>query len=303
VRLDSSGELDPSFGGGDGVFRAAFGLRPTHGVPTDIPLEEIAFAELDAEGRAVMAIDKVGFPPSVGHTYAGWITAALARLTPSGDLDRNFGGGGLVEGIHGFCISTGNALVISTDAGLSRLREDGMADRAFGRNGLVPTRQGFGSLSCDRTGDILTLQGPESFLPTREDPSSWKVIKRSADGRLNRGFNGRAKLKLRGRYSLLTSIATDRRGRVLLAGTLRSPARNKRGLRSFFIVIRLLASGRPDRSFGHGGWVRTGFGPQTAVDVGEMAIDTNGRLLIAGKGSSPQIQPGGVVLARYLLGR
>jgi len=325
LRLDGAGELDRSFGGGDGVFRNGLALRPAPNVPDDIPLVEIASAKVDSEGRPVMAIGEVGFPPSIRST-PGWAVESLARLTPAGDLDPSFGGGdGIVEGIarpgwlgrtfNGFCISAGNAPVVAIGqftlgeegerpAGwLSRLREDGSPDRTFGKNGTVRAAGGAGPLACPRSGHVLMLQDPGFVRPASRSPSPWRVVRRTPTGGVNRRFGRRAQVNLRGRNSWLSSLTQDRRGRVLLAGTLSLPKQGGKGERRFFTVIRLLPSGRVDRGFGHGGWVRTGFGPDADVYAEEAVADASGRLVVAGSGRAPWLQPGGVLLAGYLPGR
>jgi uncharacterized delta-60 repeat protein len=326
LRLDSTGALDPTFGKGDGVFREGLELSPTRGVPADIPLVEAESAEIDSKGRAVIAVGKVGFPPSIRST-PGWVGDALVRLTPSGTLDPTFGGGdGIVEGIlrggrgtglffSGFCISTLDEPIIAVgeftfeeEAGeeegrswLSRLHADGTLNRAFGRDGVLQGHGGSGPLACTRS-HILMLQGPSTFSPTREDPSLWKVVRRSADdGHVNRSFGGRASVKLRGKYSLLTSIAVDRRGRVVLAGVLELPTRRKQGRSTHLTVIRLLPSGRLDESFGHDGWTKTTFGRNASIGTSDAAIDASGRPVVVGSARASWLQPSGVVLARYLV--
>lgn len=327
LRLDSTGEFDPSFGSGNGVFRDGLGLSPARNVPADISLVETASAELDSQGRAVIAVGKVGFPPSLRST-PGWVVDALVRLTPSGALDSNFGGGdGIVEGIlrgprggrlfGGFCISASDEPIVASGeftfsedmaeeekrapGWLLRLRASGTPDRSFGQHGIAYAHGGAGALTCTPSSSLLTLQGP-GFFP-HNGRSTWRVVRRSANGHVDTAFGRRAVVKLHGRYSGLTSLAVDGRGRIFVAGTLRLERRNGKRTRSFFTVFRLLPSGRLDRRFGHGGWVRTGFGQSADVSVSATAIDASGRLIVAGDARAPWLQPSGIVMARYLLGR
>lgn len=329
LRLDSTGALDPTFGKGNGVFRESLSLSPTRGVPADIPLAEAESAEMDSEGRAVIAVGKVGFPPAVRST-PGWVGDALIRLTPSGTLDPTFGDGdGIVEGIlrgsrgagllfGGFCISTLDEPIIAVGAftfeeaftseeeegrtWLSRLHVDGTLNRAFGQDGIAQGHGGPGPLACTRS-HILMLQGPSTYYPTREDPSLWKVVSRSTDGHVNRSFSARASVRLRGKYSRLTSIAVDQRGRVVLAGVLELPMQRKQGRRTYFTVIRLLPSGRLDQSFSHNGWTKTTFGQNASIDTSTAAIDAFGRPVVVGSALASWLQPSGVVLARYPVSR
>ncbi len=313
LRFSPNGTLDPSFGNGDGIFRDGLGLRPTPGVPAEIPLVEAESAELDSQGRPVVAVGKVGFPPSI-RTTPGWVGDAMIRLTPSGTLDPSFGGGdGVIEGLLqgsregenrfvGFCISKNDEPIVATGRWLSRLHPNGTLDRTFGRDGIAQARGSFGPLACTASHIFtLALQGT-SFFPTRDDPSIWRVVRRSADrGNVNRSFDRKAEVRLRGRYSELSSLLVDRHGRVLLAGTERLATPRKKGTRSFFAVVRLLATGRRDTSFGRNGWARTSFGQDASIHIGAAAaIEALGNVAVLGSARASRLQPAGVVLARYL---
>lgn len=326
LRLDVTGERDRSFGDGDGIFREGLGLRPTAGVPGDISLVEVVSARLDSKGRPLIALAKIGFPPTEAHTYVGWVADSLLRLTPAGERDRSFGGGdGVIEAViprnraevlADFCVSTDDEPIVASRefitaeevvAGgrsrgkLIRFRADGGRDRSFGRAGVAHASRGVGPLACAPSGKVFALQGPDAFFyPPRANFSSWRVVRRSPGGGVDRGFTRRATVRLGGGYSRLSWLSVDRRGRVLLAGTLSLPKRGKKGRRSFFAVIRLHRSGSLDRRFGHRGWVRTGFGPSATVTAEGAAIDGSGNLVVAGNGRAAWLQPGGVVLARYL---
>ena len=306
LRLDSTGALDPTFGKGNGVFLESLGLSPTRGIPGDIPLVDAESADIDSRGRAVIAVGKAGFEPGSYRATPGYVGDALIRLTPSGTLDPTFGGGdGIVEGIlqGDFCISTLDEPIVGVSTGLSRLHADGALNRAFGQDGVAQGKGGF-ALACARS-HIFTLQGPSTYSPTREDPSLWSVVSRSADdGHLNQSFNRRAVIRLKGKYSSLTSIAIDRRGRVLLAGVLELPTGRKQGRSTYFTVIRLRPSGRLDRSFGHDGWTRTSFGRDVSIESSvEVTADAIGRPVVVGGAYASWLQPSGVVLVRYLSGR
>lgn len=324
LRLDSAGSLDPGFGGGDGIFRGNLGLRPIY---ADLQLVGISAAELDSEQRPVMAVGKIGFPPSEGRSRPGWVTKAVARLTAFGEVDPTFGGGdGVVEGLGGatwtyedFCISNLDRPVFASEevrfhlqeekeedpavGMLERLQADGTRDQTFGSGGLAYAIGGVGPLTCDPVGRITMVQ--RNVFPQTADAPAWKLVRLAANGRVNHRFGRRARaaVKKLGRAVEPAGLTADRRGRVLLAETLKLPRRGGKTPRSFFTVIRLLASGKPDRHFGHGGWVRTGFGRRATIDADEAALDASGHLVVAGHGHAPWLQPAGVVLARYLLGR
>jgi hypothetical protein len=80
--------------------------------------------------------------------------------------------------------------------------------------------------------------------------------------------------------------------------------RNARGTmkgRSEIVVGRLLPNGRPDPSFGKGGWIFTRLAPGVELEGIGAALDPSGRLLVGGVTRGPGEKPAGYVLARYLL--
>jgi hypothetical protein len=96
-------------------------------------------------------------------------------------------------------------------------------------------------------------------------------------------------------------------GPILLVGNVYSVA--SRGVRaqprrSAIVVGRLLSDGRLDRSFGNGGWLFTHLPSRLKLDGVKAALDSKGRLLVAGSFSEPGPDKvtGGFVVARYLLG-
>jgi len=331
MRFDATGKLDSGFGDGDGIVRSSLGFQPFSTYTGGIPLASIDSARLDSAGRIVMAIGELGLPPSEGHPHFGWVTDALARLMPSGDLDPTFGGGdGIADDLlsrqmiySDFCISTGDEPVIASSSfsiyseysadpyeptspqtsWLTRLRGDGSLDPAFGMGGSAYVRGGSGPLTCEDSGRLIMLQQPDFQPPDRSPFRAWKIVRASASGRVDRRFGdqGRAIVKQPDNGSPeLASVAVDSRGRVLLAGSVAVPKRSGRSPRAFLTVIRLLPSGKPDRRFGRGGWIRTDLGQRTDVSADDIAIDMSGRLLIGGRVRSGQSQPDAVVLARYL---
>jgi len=328
LRLDSTGKPDASFGNGDGIFRSGLGFHPLSEITGGIPLAEVESARLDSAGRIVMAIGVIGSPPSEGHSRLGWVVNSLARLTPSGALDSTFGGGkGSAEDIlkdgeiyEDLCVAGGDEPVVAAHnfqfqgeieggraaiGSLTRLRPDGSPDLTFGRGGVADERGGFGPIACERSGRISMLQA--SGLQQSRGAHHWvgKVVRLAPGGRVNRRFgrDGRATVRLPGSESELTSIAVDHSGRTLLAGTMRVSRGSRAKPRSFFTVIRLLASGKPDRDFGRGGWVRTGFGRRATIAADTESIDSSGRLTVVGLGHGPWLRQGGIVMARYLPGR
>lgn len=326
MRLDRSGQPDSSFGGGDGVFHSGLGLRAPSEELAHLSFVKPESAQVDSADRAVFSVSRLGNEPREGHPTFGWITDTLIRLTPSGELDPSFGAGGAAtnvplapEGFYtGFCLSAGGRPVVASERPvfaaelgtgalptgmLTRLTPSGVPDPKFGKEGSVLLRGGAGEPACHSSGNLAVLQDTTLF---KGDFDIYKVVRVSAAGIVMRRSDREtwATVKVPERSSALTGMAFDGRGRILLTGTLRRVNQyEEKPDRSFFTVIRLLPSGKPDRDFGHGGWVRTGFGADTEVTANTAALDDSGRILLAGAANSPELHPTGVVLARYLPGR
>ncbi|HKE47840.1 MAG TPA: hypothetical protein VKB52_07225 [Rhodanobacteraceae bacterium] len=132
VRLTASGDLDPTFGEG-----GWFGFDVQSGV-------DIGAVAIDAWGRIVLGgADETDADPD----DRPW----LMRLTPSGQPDATFGGGGIsfLQGVPSFgsdwfvpsvAIDGDGSIVLALDnggAGVARAHEDGSLDTAFADNGFL----------------------------------------------------------------------------------------------------------------------------------------------------------------------
>jgi uncharacterized delta-60 repeat protein len=329
LRYDATGRLDPSFGGGDGVVRTDLGLQPTlhaeSGSPP--PLVRLVSGEVDSQDRPMLVAASAELVSAEHGSLLVWPSRLVIRLTWAGTLDPSFGRSGIVE-----LSSTKNrGLAIGTESEpllvwggfpsaeplaitqITRLRGDGTADSDYGAAGMRTIDDGGGAAVLDRFGRLLIVGRPGQ--------SPAHVLRLRPDGRLDRRFGqgGLATVKMPGKRTALSSIAVDARGRVLLAGTAMRRRTVTTGFeepREQFAVGRLRPSGRVDQSFGHKGWVRTGFGRHTKVagarevfatqgwdiDGPQAVVDRRGRVVVAAAGHSPQLEPGGIILARYLPG-
>jgi uncharacterized delta-60 repeat protein len=343
MRLGANGALDPTYGGGDGIFRGSFGAHPPDWsracespldacpeaeiAPSSLSLVGIRSAVLDSAGRAVITLQQVGGNPADVRSSNAWLVHSVARLTADGALDGSFGEGGATdlgaarvgnlseptvdrqglllarEQIPSFAAFEEHRESLLGE--VLRLQPDGAFDPTFGTLGAAHAVGGAAAVATDREGRVLLLQPPTN--PTAKPGVTRQALVRfTPKGTADRSFGRRGKVwvTLPGRYSEISSLAVDRRGRVLLAGTVAAAdGHDHPKPHTYFTVIRLLPSGSPDRSFGHGGWLRTGFGRRTVVRAEGVALLPHNRLLVAGYGRSPELEPAGAVAARYLLGR
>lgn len=145
ARLTPEGDLDPTFGGGDGLVTFSFDLAIGN-------LDEVRALAVDARGRI--------YAGGLAGTFSGNANeCALARLLPDGTLDTSFSGDGKVtfpfaspvatgfDQIFGLALQGNNRIVAvgrgtnaggsGRTAGIARLTEDGVLDPTFSGDGTT----------------------------------------------------------------------------------------------------------------------------------------------------------------------
>jgi uncharacterized delta-60 repeat protein len=274
----TNGSLDPSFSA-NGKVTTDFGL----GFGAD------AIA-IDSNDRIVAA----GQTRSAGgHEFL--LDFALARYKPNGSLDGSFGTGGKVstdfggvEGATSVAIDSQGRIVAvgQRDSGsryftVARYKPNGSLDPSFSGDGWALT--GFGrrahpnSVAIDSHGRIVAAgitqydSGHADFALARYKPDGTLDRSFSDDGKRTTDFGG-----VDGAYS--TTI--DSGGRILAAGFAAGFRSDASGYD--FALARYDSDGRLDGSFGTGGKVTTGYGPDTIDQAMSVAIDSQGRIVAAG---------------------
>jgi len=292
------GRLDHSFGRG-GVSR--------------VPLSRGAARREDDEATAgALAIQPDGRiliggsydPDLVVEGGSGAAELAIARLQPDGGADRSFGGnarheappGGVLErrGTNVLAIALQGRRVLvggeaeSGPAYVARYTPRGRLDRSFGHGtGMAhfARRQARGAVTAllplPHRGLLAAGYLGTNFLLARLGPDG------VPDHRFGRA--GRALTDVTRRpgcgCSLAEGLARDRRGRLLVSGTILAH-RPARALDPVVVdgravaVARYTPRGRLDRSFGHNGLVRTAIG-RRAHGRG-IALQRDGRIVVAG---------------------
>jgi uncharacterized delta-60 repeat protein len=155
---------------------------------------------------------------------------------------------------------------------------------------LRPHDSSIGDVVVLRDGRILVAGHGHPGPGTAGGPAVW-CFRRT--GALDRSFGTRGKAVIGNDGGVATALGVDRTGRIVVVG---------RGGLSLgdFLVARLNASGRPDRSFGGDGVVTTDFG---GVDTPwAMTLEPNRDVLAAG-GTGAELGRQGVrmvAIARYL---
>lgn len=260
ARLDSNGQLDTTFST-DGLKRVDM-----HGGD-----DRAAAVKMQADGRIVV----VGSAQkgSAGYDFG------IARITPTGSMDRSFTGDGRKQ--IGFnlggsrndlatsvAIQTNGAIVIGGtvssnlgdgDFGVARISSGGTMDNRFGNKGrkTIGFDQGAGNedqlsgLALQSDGKIVlgglaqvTAEGDYDFAAVRLNTDGTLDTTFSADGKKTIPFN------LGGTNAdLARTIAIQTDGKILLGGS----AMKANPADSDFAVARLNSDGQLDDTFGTGG--------------------------------------------------
>jgi hypothetical protein len=242
ARFSDSGVLDPSFGGGDGVF----GGHRTDENPLSLELSSRPTIGPTGEIFYTSAATSV-CPPNSG-------SAGVGRLSEAGDPDASFGTrGAIFTWITDTAIDRdGSAVVLKQMPGVEgerhlayveRFLPNGLLDQRFGRSGRAtlripgePDESGATSVAIDRNGDILVggvmtthrrLQGRQR-QPRIGYRSRWLLSRIRSTGRFDRSLGristGFGRLEVGGpRVGLRAGpeVLLDPQGRAVMTGQYR----------------------------------------------------------------------------------
>lgn len=272
ARFNVDGSLDSGFGAG--------GKVTTDMIAGGIVQEEARAVAIQPDGKIVVA----------GFTRTGLPFAlALARYRADGSLDPTFGSGGKVIGAvqgRAFAMALqadGRILVAGDDPATEqvlvvRFEADGTLDAGFGGAGQVRTDlpgagDRAGNIALFADGAILVSGDPVGGLAV--GPTG--LVRYRADGSLDAGFGSGGKLSLPGRR-VGEGMALQADRKIVLVGSTETAAPGA----SRFALMRLNADGTPDAGFGAGGTVSTALGPQGGDAARAVAIQRDGKIVVAG---------------------
>lgn len=320
IRYLPNGTLDPAFGG-DGIVKTDFGIPPPP-YHYNGPTVELAAGTVDASDRLLLVVGIRELRVGCGfRSHMERVDTSIMRLRPDGEPDPVFGGGdGFaplpgVERVADLTLDWRGRVVLAAAVATPceerpltaffRLTQDGAPDSGYGSDIAVEAPR---EIALDSMGRLVAMSHPERPEKRGSRVRLWR-LRPSGKPDDSFGRNGGAVVAIRGLEGpydgeSLTSLAVDRQGRVLAAGTFAFWAKKKvpryKRARTRFTAIRLTSSGRPDRRFGRGGWVITRFGRRSNAVGGAALVDARGRLVVAGSAMRPSLQPtGGFALARY----
>jgi len=170
--------------------------------------------------------------------------------------------------------------------------KSGDLDSTFGTGGLVTTDFGPGegakALAIDGTGKIVVA----GFANYSDTGNAFILARYNTDGSLDTTFgtNGMVATDFFGSNDEAYSMAIDSQGRIVVAGTAYI-WRNY--WYHYFALARYNTNGSLDTTFGTDGKVTTEFGEYTQDTASAIAIDTSGKIIVAGESD------GNFALARY----
>jgi uncharacterized delta-60 repeat protein len=271
--LLNAGMLDPTFGGGEVV------------TPFSTGADTVLRVAVQADGKLIVVGSEgvpdssrpptSSFPPLLSDVF-------VARYSVDGRLDPTFGTGGKVvtdfpAGTFRAAVTAqagGKILVTGSFAGasasgyeLARFNPDGGLDATFGRGGEV--------LDTTLSGYDAQAEADGMVLVDGSDADGTLVVARyDAQGQLDATFGAGGKIRTDFRTALL---AAQSDGKVVLAGSLAGASGSGPE------VARYNADGSPDATFGTGGQVAV----PAALFVAAVAVEPDGKILLAGTGSNP----------------
>lgn len=308
ARFKADGTLDGDFGDSGKV------TTPIPGAALGVT-EALAVA-IQRDGKIVVAGD--ARTPAPGSRAA----IALVRYDSDGSLDNSFGSGGFVFGPtflfgRAFAVAIdGNDRIVvagdtpkagNTDFGdfiVARFNANGSIDNSFGQAGINVTD--IGGVTNEAHGlkvladNSLLVSGFAPIVvsssnggPVVASAAVTGVVRYRENGTLETTFGSGGRVQLNG-DDVGRGLAVQSDGRIVLVGsieTLPLPATKKE-----FALMRLLANGTVDNSFGNAGRVQTAFTDRGDVALA-VALDADGRIVAAG-GSNTQVNSNFAV-ARY----
>lgn len=283
LRVDSTGQLDPTFGSTGSVhFAAPFAIENC--------VEDL-FVRPDG---AIVLGGHTRVPSDAGGSLVYRFYAATAVLTSSGQLDPAFLGGGVSEiryaanawlsyGIALAADSDGGSFLAGlvdaaggTDAAILHLQNDGMVDAGFGNLGRLT----LGMPAAEAHAIRVLPSGRVVLAGVSSNPGQGLAVflaRLNSDGTLDTSF---------GQSGIARFPIAD----AGLVGLL-APTRNHGWLveaadtgRAGIWLVRVDENGHPQAGFGTDGVLHVAFGPANGSGFGasKVALQPDGKLVVAG---------------------
>jgi uncharacterized delta-60 repeat protein len=284
TRLNANGSVDSTFG--TSGIASISGLAPTGPVL------------LQPDGKILVA----GRESSSG---------LLARLNNNRHLDSTFGSNGvavlLAAASQLGLLSNGQILTSSASApvqGVTRYNSNGTVDRSFGSLGQSASTDAPNALTVQPNGSILAagMSITGVAMPTifTGNPTGFGIMRFLSSGTIDTTFGTKGSvitafpgMNIGG----IAAVALQTNGDIVAAGNAGFAPGNQAQFTSSFALARYLSGGQLDNTFGTVGRVTTSFGSSNVAFVAAMAIQSDGKIVVAGETGDAV---GNIAVARYL---
>ncbi|MEI5099400.1 hypothetical protein RB200_13340 [Streptomyces sp. PmtG] len=240
---------------------------------------------------------------------------ALARYNSDGTLDTSFGGDGKVttdltsglgDGVRGLSLTSGGKILVAGAAGadsfIARYNSDGSLDTGFGGgDGHVVTDFGTG----DHLFALEELSGGK-MIAAGSANSDFLLVRYNSDGTLDTTFSGDGKVTTD--FNSLSDIAFGFTrapgGDYVLAGAVDAPEPFGIAGPIKVGVVRYDSDGSLDTGFSGDGKVTTDVNTLRADEARDVAVDSDGKIVIAGLANESVVFPidpvdGDALVIRY----
>jgi len=277
LRYDTTGPLDASFGGGDGITTTTVGLGA---VFFDLAIQ----GDGSVVGTGAATLDGVkGVAFTARYDGTGALDTTFA--SPDGYVTTNLGaGGGQMMGVAldgGKVVVAGSSFsTTSSNVALLRYTSAGVLDSTFGGgDGKVTTDVGTGydsggDVAVDGSGniDVVGSGGNKDAFLRYDDTGTLDTSFGGGDGIVfagQGGFNGLSGIAIRGTGEIVAVDSTF--------GSRRTPFPQ-------FKVVQVTSAGALDASFGENGIATAGFSLSYHDEpiANDVAIDPDGNVVVAG---------------------
>lgn len=286
MRFSSNGSVDATFGAA-GLVTTSFvgssfssgrdvaianGDEPVVAAFADTGPAVFGVAAYEDNGNLNPAFDGDGLATNDFPTHAQW---ADIRAIGIDDAGRYV--------VAGYLIDPAIPPFSDKAMGVARYRPDGSLDPAFGTNGRVVVAFDQWSeahhVVIDAEGRIIVGGCVVTSGDMAIETQGFALARLNPDGALDASFgeDGLVVTPIGPEQGgCVRGIAVDGRGRIVVAGWAVAEKTQ------FFAVARYTDAGIPDASFGSGGQVITTFPSQTLSHAHAVAVDAEGRILVAG---------------------